>query len=78
MARTENPRVGGSIPPQRTAFKLTPAGFLTTFYSFGPLNSKAPNPVGGLIVGDDGASYGITAYSDAFAGEGSVFKLVPP
>ena len=53
-------------------------GVLTTLYSFGPLNSRASNPVGGLIVGDDGAFYGVTAYSDASAGEGSVFKLVPP
>jgi len=61
-----------------TAFKLTPAGVLTTLYSFGPLNDKASNPVGGLIEGTDGAFYGITAYSDAFTGAGSVYKLVPP
>jgi uncharacterized repeat protein (TIGR03803 family) len=61
-----------------TAFKLTPAGVLRTLYSFGPVNSKASNPVGGLIEGNDGAFYGITAYSDAFAGAGSVFKLVLP
>jgi uncharacterized repeat protein (TIGR03803 family) len=60
-----------------TAFKLTPAGLLTTLYSFGPLNSKASNPQGGLIEGSDGAFYGITGYSENFGGGGgSVFKLV--
>lgn len=61
-----------------TAFKLTTAGVLTTLYSFGPLNSRASNPTGGLVEASDGALYGVTAYSDAFAGDGSVFKLVRP
>lgn len=61
-----------------TAFKLTPGGVLTTLYSFGPLNSKASNPTGGLIEASDGALYGVTAYSDEYAGRGSVFKLVRP
>ena len=61
-----------------TVFKLTPGGVLTTLHSFGPLNVKASNPVGGVIKGNDGAFYGVLAYSDAFAGVGAVYKLVPP
>jgi uncharacterized repeat protein (TIGR03803 family) len=61
-----------------TAFKLTPAGVLTTLYSFGPRSSKESNPVGGLVEGNDGAFYGVTTYSVAFPETGSVFKLVTP
>jgi uncharacterized repeat protein (TIGR03803 family) len=68
--------LGGDL--EGTAFKLTPAGVLTTLYSFGPLNSNPSNPFGGLVEGNDGAFYGITAYSGASAGRGTVFKLVPP
>ena len=61
-----------------TIFKLTPAGALTTLFSFGPLPSKASNPLGGLVEARDGALYGVTRYSDAFAGDGTVFKLMRP
>lgn len=61
-----------------TAFKLTPAGVLTTLVSFGPLNIKASNPDGGLVEARDGTLYGVLAYSDAFSGDGSVYKLVLP
>jgi len=61
-----------------TVFKLTPAGVKTTLHSFGPLNVNASNPVGGVIKGNDGAFYGVLAYSDAFAGVGTIYKLVPP
>lgn len=60
-----------------TAYRLTPAGVLTTLYSFGPLNIGASNPVHGLVEANDGAFYGTTTYADGGAGVGSVFKLVP-
>ena len=59
-----------------TAFKLTPSGVKTTLYSFGPTNDQPHNPVGGLVQGNDGAFYGVTAYSGGIAGSGTVFKLV--
>lgn len=61
-----------------TAFKLTPGGVLTTLYSFGPLDTNPSDPIGGLIEASDGALYGVTAYSGAFSGIGTVFKLVRP
>lgn len=61
-----------------TAFRLTPDGVFTTLHTFGPMVEKASNPVGGLIEANDGAFYGITQYSDAFGGQGMVFKLVLP
>lgn len=69
---------GGAHPSDLngTIFKLTTTGVLTTLHSFGPLNSKASNPYAGLIEASDGALYGVTTYSDAAAGDGSVFKLL--
>jgi uncharacterized repeat protein (TIGR03803 family) len=73
-------RSGGAnvAEPGGTVFKLTPAGALTTLHTFGPVSTKAHSPEEGLVEGNDGAFYGVTTYSDAFAGQGTVFKLVPP
>lgn len=70
--------VGGSyLDSGGTAFKLTPAGVLTTLYSFGP-NTLPTQPWGGLIQGNDGALYGVTHNSGTLTnGAGNVFKLVP-
>jgi uncharacterized repeat protein (TIGR03803 family) len=61
-----------------TVFKLTPAGVLATLYSFGPTNSEPSNPYGGLVEAADGTLYGVTTYSSAAAGGGTVFKLTRP
>lgn len=61
-----------------TAFKLTPAGSLTTLYTFCTvLDSTCTHgsyPTGGLVQGSDGNFYGTTYYGgpNAF---GTVFKL---
>lgn len=59
-----------------TAFRLTPAGVITTLYSFGPLNDAESNPYGGLVEASDGSFYGVTTYSSHINGAGSVFRLV--
>jgi uncharacterized repeat protein (TIGR03803 family) len=63
-----------------TAFKITPAGVLTTLYTFCTvLDSTCAHgsyPAGGLVQGSDGNFYGTTYYGgpNAF---GTIFKLTP-
>jgi uncharacterized repeat protein (TIGR03803 family) len=65
-----------------TVFKITPAGALTTLYSFCSVLDSTGNcsdgeyPRGGVILGDDGNLYGTTYWSGAH-GRGMVFKLTP-
>ena len=54
-----------------TVFKLTPAGTLTTLYSFCYGCPGGANP-GALVQGTDGNFYGTTSY-----GVGTVFKITP-
>ena len=53
-------------------FKMTPAGALTTLYSFGDGNSDGSGPTAGLIQASDGNFYGTT-----FDGAGTIFKITP-
>lgn len=75
-------RHGGDLAG--TVFRLTPAGALSTLYSFGPVNKAPSNPTGGVIQGPDGALYGLTFYNGELGakgdrgGFGTVFRLVPP
>lgn len=54
-----------------TIFKLTPAGTLTTLYSFSGEDGCSPSD---LVQGSDGNFYGTTAQGGAY-GYGTVFKL---
>lgn len=63
----EGPTVAGSI------FKLTPAGVLTTLYTFNGTTECAPQ---GLIQARDGNFYG-TSSGDGFNSYGSIFKMTP-
>lgn len=83
---------GGANDPQAcegigcgTVFKITPAGKLTTLYSFcsQPNCTDGQWPSGGLVQGTDGNFYGTTDAGGAF-GEtcpfgicGTVFKITP-
>jgi uncharacterized repeat protein (TIGR03803 family) len=59
-----------------TVFRVTPSGAETILYSFGPVDENPATP-GGLIQGNDGAFYGLTADSGGPGkGAGTVFKLV--
>ncbi|HEY6291971.1 MAG TPA: choice-of-anchor tandem repeat GloVer-containing protein [Terriglobia bacterium] len=64
-----------------TIFKITPAGTLTTLYSFcaqsGCTDGSAPGP---LVQGSDGNFYGTTARGGSLACEsgcGTIFKITP-
>ena len=64
-----------------TVFQLTPAGVLTTLYSFsGP---DGASPYAGLVLGSDGNFYGTTFYggatyvSETQPGQGTVFRMTP-
>jgi uncharacterized repeat protein (TIGR03803 family) len=59
-----------------TIFKMTPSGTLTTLYAFCPAGGLCPDgsyPVGGLVQGNDGNLYGVTAHGGI--DYGTVFKI---
>jgi uncharacterized repeat protein (TIGR03803 family) len=60
-----------------TAFKITPAGTLTTLYSFCAQEGCADGstPYGGLVQGTDGNFYGTTTGGYPSASVGTVFKM---
>jgi len=62
-----------------TVFKITPAGTLTTLYSFD--FTHGANPDAGLVQATDGNFYGTTTYGGASGacsgGCGTVFKITP-
>jgi uncharacterized repeat protein (TIGR03803 family) len=66
-----------------TVFKMTPAGTLTTLYSFcsQPNCTDGAKPFGGLVQGSDGNFYGTTYYGggsgNCVEGCGTVFKVTP-
>ena len=64
-----------------TVFKITPAGVLTTLYSFcaqGGIcpDGSLPAEFGSLAEGSDGNFYGTTAFGGA-SGGGTAFKITP-
>lgn len=58
-----------------TVFKITPAGVLTTLYSFTGGND-GENPWGGLVQAADGNLYGTTQAGGVY-GYGTVFQIAP-
>lgn len=72
-----------------TIFKITPAGQLTTLYSFCPALSNSggnlycpdgANPYGALILGSDGNFYGTTqagGFAPGFGEPGTIFRMTP-
>jgi uncharacterized repeat protein (TIGR03803 family) len=62
-----------------TVFKITPAGVLTTLYSFCALSACADGyaPHAGLVLGNDGNFYGTTAVGGGPSYSGTVFKITP-
>lgn len=59
-----------------TAFKMTPAGVLTTLASFPRGNPRGGYPQGDLVQGRDGSFYGTTS-NGGVPGVGTVFKITP-
>jgi uncharacterized repeat protein (TIGR03803 family) len=56
-----------------TIFEITPAGVLTTLYSF---SDDGAVPDSGLVLGSDGSFYGTTSGGSVF-GQGTAFKFTP-
>ena len=73
---TGTPDDCGSIYGCGIAFNITPAGALTTIYSFCTQHDCPDGfyPSGALVQGTDGNFYGTTGFS---AGGGTVFKVTP-
>ncbi len=70
---------GGGAHGDGTVFQLTPAGTLTTIYSFCSDKVKSTcedgsNPNGGLVLTTDGIFYG-TTYSGGKNGDGTFFSI---
>lgn len=76
---------GGANCPTRfptgcgTAFKITPAGKLTTLYSFCAQANCADGsaPYGGLVQGTNGNFYGTTEQGGSVFNAGTVFQITP-
>jgi uncharacterized repeat protein (TIGR03803 family) len=71
---------GGTNGGFGTVFKMTPAGALTTIFSFD--NTRGANPYGGLVQDANGNLYGAAAYGGPYIeqddnglGYGTVFEL---
>ena len=60
-----------------TVFKITAAGELSVLYSFIPELDGYDGAVDGLIRGDDGNLYGVTATGGVYAGDGTIFRISP-
>ncbi len=69
-----------------TIFKITPAGMLTTLYSFGTTPTDGAIPAAGLIQGSDGNFYGTTTgggiggcenLDGTTVGCGTIFTITP-
>ncbi|MGH8127150.1 MAG: choice-of-anchor tandem repeat GloVer-containing protein [Gammaproteobacteria bacterium] len=69
---------GTSATSAGTVFKITPAGTLTTLYSFCATSGcpDGQNSTAGLIQGSDGDFYGTTFFGGANL-NGTVFKITP-
>jgi len=65
---------GGPNGDNGTIFKITPAGALTTLYSFG--GPGGSYPVAGLARGSDGNFYGTTE-GDNTTAFGTIFRITP-
>jgi len=68
----------GGANQSGTAYKMTPAGELTTIYNFCPQSGcvDGQSPQGNLLQDVDGNFYGVTAGGGA-AGDGTIFKITP-
>jgi len=70
--------LGGGANGAGTVFKMTPAGTVTTLYSFCSLANCADGaePYGGIVLAGDGNFYGTTFQGGAADGiSGTVFKI---
>jgi uncharacterized repeat protein (TIGR03803 family) len=71
--------IGGGANNQGTVFKVTPAGELSTLYSFCAQTNCTDGyaPEAELVPGNDGNFYGTTSGGGGFLYYGTVFKITP-
>ncbi len=69
---------GGGAHDSGTVFKITPAGVLTTLYSFCPAKGcvDGESPAGPLIIGTDGNLWSTTSYGGT-DNYGTIFSITP-
>jgi uncharacterized repeat protein (TIGR03803 family) len=69
----------GGLHDEGTVFRITPSGTLTTIYAFCSDDDICPDgaePVGGLVQGNDGNLYGVTAHgANQICGCGTIFMI---
>lgn len=69
--------VTGGAHGHGTVFKITPAGTMTTLYSFGSATGDGSQARAGLIQAVDGDFYGTTETGGGTHDSGTVFKITP-
>lgn len=67
---------GGANTAFGATYAVTPAGALTTLYSFATVAGDGGYPYGGLTLGTDGNFYG-TTFGGGILSYGTVFKMTP-
>jgi len=67
-------KIGPNLSDYGTVFKITPAGVLTTIYSFGTGAYDGINPYAGLIQVHNGNFYGTTSGGGAY-NSGTIFQI---
>jgi uncharacterized repeat protein (TIGR03803 family) len=65
----------GGANDQGSIFEITPAGALTTLYSF--KGADGIQPYGALVQASDGNLFGTTQYEGSSTGDGTIFKITP-
>ena len=65
----------GGANDQGSIFQITPAGALTTLYSFKGIDGI--QPYGTLVQASDGNLFGTTQYQGSSTGDGTIFKVTP-
>lgn len=71
---------GGGANGYGTIYRMDSNGVLTTIFSFNQTNGAGPGGAGGLIVGRDGALYGVAQaggpnFTNVNGGDGTIFKI---
>lgn len=64
---------GGANGDNGTIYRITTSGVLTSLFSFGGTNGRAP--LAGLIQASDGNLYGTTSFGGVGADNGTVFRI---
>lgn len=67
----------GGAQGSGTFFRITPAGILTTLYSFGSVSGDGLYPYGSPIQASDGNFYGSLYFGGPVSGWGTIYRITP-